>query len=424
MSISSRDKEVVWHPYTQASLEGLPLAITSGKGSLLFDEDGKSYIDAISSWWVNLHGHAHPTITEKITEQLNKLHHVMFAGFTHEPAVTLAERLLSILPQNLSKVFYSDNGSTAVEVALKMAKQYWTNVSKPRVNFVAFEGSYHGDTFGAMSSSARGSYALQFEDMLFDVTFVPLPIDDSAQNTLEALSKLEKMDIAAFIYEPLLQGAGGMKMYSKAGLSKILKWFKKKDVLLIADEVFTGFGRTGELFASSTLQVCPDIICLSKGLTGGTIALGVTAASEEIFKAFLSDDRAKMLFHGHSFTANALACTASLASLDLLLLDECQKSRARISKAHNKFAESLRSKKQIENVRQLGTVLALDIKTKNSNSYLSPVRDRLYNYFIEEGVLLRPLGNIVYILPPYCITDEELKKVYSCIGRAIEECEL
>lgn len=421
MNISKRDAQTIWHPYTQSAIEGLPIAITHGKGSKLFDENGKSYIDAVSSWWVNLHGHSHPYISKKIAEQLEKLHQVIFAGFTHEPAVTLSERLLPLLPGDFGRIFFSDDGSTAVEVALKMTLQYWLNRGSKRQTLLAFENAYHGDTFGAMSVGSRNSFAKSFEEKLFEVKFIPVPIDDSANNVLDVIKGIDSKNIAGFIFEPLIQGAGGMNIYPKHGLNEVLEYLKTSEILLIADEIFTGFGRTGSLFACDQLVVKPDIICLSKGLTGGTLPLGVTASSENIYNAFKSQEREKMLFHGHSFTANPLACTAALASLDLVLNEESLENRKRIALAHQNFCKRICNNPKIENVRSLGTIMALDVKSTSSEGYNNPIRDILYKRFLDRGILLRPLGNILYIVPPYCISDEELNQVYFAIEETLNE---
>jgi adenosylmethionine-8-amino-7-oxononanoate aminotransferase len=322
-SLGFRDSEVIWHPYTQHKNLDLPIPIVKGEGSLLFDDAGNSYIDAISSWWVNIHGHANPYIAEKIYSQALVLEQVIFTNFTHEPAVRLAERLISILPGNQAKIFYSDNGSTAVEVALKMAIQYWVNKGiTGRNTILAFEHAYHGDTFGAMSVSSRGVFTSAFKDFLFDVVFIETPNADNLEK-IKSLIEPKKEKIAAFIYEPLLQAAGGMNMYDAKDMDRLLNYVRSQEIICIADEVLTGFGRTGPFFASGLLSNFPDIICLSKGLTGGFLALGATACRQFIFDAFLSDDRTKTFFHGHSYTANPLACAAGLASLDLLEEKTC-----------------------------------------------------------------------------------------------------
>jgi len=419
MSLSQRDENVIWHPYTQMKTADLPVAIVKGEAEFLIDDTGKRYIDAVSSWWVNLHGHAHPHIAKKVSEQLYTLEHAIFAGFTHQPAVELAEGLLKILPQNQSKIFYSDNGSTAVEVALKMCFQYWSNKGENRKKVIAFENSYHGDTFGAMSVSARSAFTAAFESLLFDVIYIETPSKTNIASLKAQISEL-KSDVSAFIYEPLVQGSGGMLMHEAAHLDELVAFVKENQIFAIADEVMTGFGRTGKLFASDYLSTKPDIICLSKGLTGGTMALGVTSCTQQIYDAFLSDDKLKTLFHGHSFTANPIACASALASLDLTLHPDTLRNIKRIEARHQAFARKIKRHKKLKDVRQTGTIIAFEWETGQDSSYFSSLRDNLYKYFLAEGVILRPLGNIIYILPPYCIKDENLEFIYKKIEAALE----
>ena len=406
-----------------------PIAIVKGEGALLFDENNNSYIDAISSWWVNIHGHAHPYIAEKIYEQAKKLEHVIFTGFTHEPAVQLAERLLKILPGDFSKIFYSDNGSTAVEVAIKMAIQYLRNKeqeTKDKVQdspftihhspkkILTFRNSYHGDTFGAMSISERNVFTISFRDYLFEVIFIDTPTPENINELKKTINSLSN-EIACFVYEPLLQAAGGMLMYDDQLLDELLSEIKSKNIICIADEVMTGFYRTGKFFGSDYLKNKPDIICLSKGLTGGTMALGATAATQKIFDAFLSDDRSKTFFHGHSFTANPIACSAALASLDLIEKEECVLRIQNIVNRNEDFITLLKNKNdklKIKNHRHLGTIIAFEIVSE-SDSYLNNISATITQQALQNGIYLRPLGNTVYIMPPYCITEEELNKVYN-----------
>lgn len=415
-SITERDSKVIWHPYTPMKLWPEAIGIVSGKDEFLLDENGKRYVDAISSWWVTLHGHSNEYIAESVAKQLTVLEHCIFAGFTHEPAVRLAERLLPILPGNQEKVFYSDNGSTAVEVAIKMALQYYNNGGRPRKRIVALEHAYHGDTFGAMSVSGRSIFTEAFDPFLFDVDFIPFPKKDMEQQSIDALKTLlEGEDVAAFIVEPLLQGTAGMYTYTPEVLETYFKLCKKYHTLIIADEVMTGFGRTGTLFACDTISTSPDMVCLSKGLTGGTMPMGITACTMDIFNAFYDDDRKKTLYHGHSFTANPIACTASLASLDLLLQDESAANRQRIADRHSAFAQKIADRKNIKEIRLIGTIIAIELDTNAPTSYTHSLRDFIYNFFIDRGVLMRPLGNIIYVMPPFCISDESLGYVYACI---------
>ncbi|GAA4449050.1 adenosylmethionine--8-amino-7-oxononanoate transaminase [Nibrella saemangeumensis] len=411
-TLSERDRAVIWHPFTQMQTAPLPISILRGEGAVLYDETGNEYIDAISSWWVNLHGHAHPYIAERVAQQLRTLEHVIFAGFTHKPAVELAERLLPILPGNQAKIFYSDNGSTAVEVALKMAFQYWHNIGQPRTRVIALEDAYHGDTFGAMAVGGRSAFTAPFVPFLFDVDYIPAPVPGREDEALAKLEALLDETVAAFIFEPLVQGAGGMVMYQPGVLDKLMQLARNAGALLIADEVMTGFGRTGRLFASHYLTEQPDLMCLSKGLTGGTMALGVTTCTNAIYEAFLSDDKFKTLFHGHSFTANPLACTAALASLDLTLSEETQANIQRIADRHERFSQVLQGYSTVKAIRQHGTILAFDLDAGGQTSYFNNIRDVVYNFLLDRGVLMRPLGNVLYMLPPYCITDEQLTYVY------------
>lgn len=422
MNLSSKDKKYILHPFTPYSEQKLNIPIVKAKGELLWDENGKEYIDAISSWWVNLHGHTHPYINQKITEQLNQLEHVMFSGFTHHPAVDLAEKLLNKLQPYYTELFYSDNGSTSVEVALKMAIQYWKNQGIEKRKFIAFSNSYHGDTFGAMAVSERDVFTKPFHKHLFDVEYMEIPTEDNLDRSMEVLEQLLKEEnIAGFIFEPLVQAAGGMRMYLAEHLDFLLRLCKDYDVLTIADEVMTGFGRTGKMFAIDHLQIKPDIICLSKGLTGGYLPLGITAFSNDISRSFKSTEHIKTFYHGHSFTGNPISCTAALASLELF---EIENTFEKIDHIHNRqldFADQLDTFEIVENARVTGTILAFDIKTSYSEYfYTNPVKEILSNYYLEQGVVLRPLGNVVYILPPYCITNESLDKVYKAILNSLE----
>ncbi|MBK5272182.1 MAG: adenosylmethionine--8-amino-7-oxononanoate transaminase [Bacteroidia bacterium] len=416
-TLQERDAELIWHPYTQHKASAMPLPIVKGEGVYLVDEKGNKYIDAISSWWTNLHGHAHPYIAQKIFEQAQQLEHVIFAGFTHRPAVQLAETILPLLPGHFSKVFYSDNGSTAVEVALKMAIQYqknqYPNSKSQRTKILALRHSYHGDTFGAMSVSERGVFTMAFENYLFEVIFV----DPDGESSIVD-SKLD--NIACFIYEPLLQGAGGMNMYEADVLNQLLKQCKQHNILCIADEVMTGFYRTGKMFASEYVEEKPDIICLSKGLTGGSLPLAITACTQNIFDAFLSDDLYKTFFHGHSYTANPIACAAALASLDLLLKKECIENIQYISENNRQFVNQLKESKKIIEPRSLGTILAFEFHS-DKKEYLNKVKEETMIMALEKGVLIRPLGNTVYMMPPYCITPVQLQKVYSVIEFIIDK---
>lgn len=418
-SLSARDLDVIWHPYTQMQTAPAPIGIVRGQGALLFDEQNNAYLDATSSWWVNIHGHAHPHIAQQLAAQALQLEHCIFAGYTHPPAVNLAERLLKILPDNQRRVFYSDNGSTAIEVALKMAIQYWDNKGVRKRKILAFKNAYHGDTFGAMSVSGRSVFTRVFDDLLFDVHFIDVPTADNISPIINTIATLQPEDIAAFVFEPLLQGSGGMIMYEAPAFEQLLQYCAAQQILLIADEVMTGFGRTGKNFAMEYVHTQPDMICLSKGLTGGSMALGVTTSTAAVYEAFLSNDKLKTLFHGHSFTANPLACTAALASLDLFTDPACAANRERIHEKHAAFLKELQQIPVIKHPRLLGTILAFEIITTNADGYTNVLADHLHRFFREKRIMLRPLGNTLYILPPYCITNEQLDQVYSSIRELI-----
>ncbi|MBG6234001.1 adenosylmethionine-8-amino-7-oxononanoate aminotransferase [Pedobacter sp. CAN_A7] len=422
MTLSERDQQHIWHPYTQMQTSAPAIPIVKGAGAYLFDEQGKRYLDAVSSWWVTLHGHAHPYIAQKVAAQLLALEQVIFAGFTHTPAIELAETLLEILPANQQKVFYTDNGSTAVEVALKMCLQFWNNKGSSRQKVLAFTNGYHGDTFGAMAVSGRSVWTRPFEQLLFDVVFIDPPTKENLPQ-LKSLVSGMATEIACFIYEPLVQGSGGMLMHSAEGLNELMRHCRKERVLMIQDEVFTGFGRTGKNFGCDHLTEVPDLMCFSKGLTGGTMPLGITTCINEIYEGFLSEDQHKALYHGHSFTANPLACTAALASLELLRSQETQDHIRRICKKHLEFSIKVESHPQVKEVRQTGTILAIEWKSNAETSYFNAFRDQLYPFFLEHGILLRPLGNVIYILPPYCMSNEDLEYIYSVIWLALSQTE-
>lgn len=421
MNLSQKDKLYNWHPYTQHKTAADFPAIVKGKDSLLWDENGKEYIDAIASWWVNPFGHSNEVIAEAIYKQLTTLEHVLFGGFTHNKAVELSEKVLSILPSNQKKVFYSDNGSTAVEIAIKTALQFFYNKDERRTKIIAFEDAFHGDTFGAMAASGISFFTEAFQGSLLEVVRIPVP---TAENEEEVLIQLESLlqsnDFAAFIFEPLVLGAAGMVMYRPSALDKLIAICKKHQVFVIADEVMTGFGKTGKTFACNYLTQKPDMMCLSKALTGGTIPMAITTFTQEIFDGFYSDDVNKALFHGHTFTANPTGCAAALASIELLENDKIQENIKQIHESHLAFQQKIKEHPKVKTTRVLGVIFALEIKTEGQESYYGNLRNKLYNFFIENGIILRPVGNIVYILPPYIITQEQLNKVYQTIEKALE----
>ena len=421
MSLTEKDSQYLWHPYTQHKTASAPIAITKGKGALLWDENGKEYIDAIASWWVNPYGHSNTFIAEAIYKQLTTLEHVLFGGFTHQPAVEVAEKLVTILPKNQQKIFFSDNGSTAVEIAIKVALQYFFNKGEKRTTIIAFENAFHGDTFAAMAASGISLFTDAFQGMFIDVVRIPVPVVGQEEVSFSALAKaLKNHDCAGFIFEPLVQGAAGMVMYEPAALNTLIQMCKANSVLTIADEVMTGFGKTGKTFASDYLTEQPDMMCLSKALTGGTIPMAITTFTQEIFDAFYDEDINKALFHGHTFTANPTGCAAALASLELLQTPEMQANLVRVNAKHLAFEKRVQSHPKVVTTRVLGVIFALEIKTESAASYYGNLRNKLYNFFIENGVILRPVGNIVYILPPYVITDEQLEKVYQVVESALE----
>ena len=416
-----KDRKNIWHPFTPLNGAPEPILIKEGKGVYLYADDGREILDAVSSWWVNIHGHCNETISKAIFEQANKLEHVIFAGFTHEPAIKLSENLLSILPDNQSRIFFSDDGSTSVEVALKMAIQYWHNQGVKKKKIIAIEGAYHGDTFGAMSASDRSPFTAPFNYFLFDVEFIPFPNGENEDEVLQIFKDIFKSgEVAAFIFEPLVQGAGGMRMYSPEILDKLISVAHENEALCIADEVMTGFGRTGKKFATDHLQNKPDIFCLSKGITGGTLPLGVTTCSSQIETAFQSDDFTKTFFHGHSYTANPVICAAANASFDILMSEVCQDNIKRICARQKQFIEDLKNHPSLSDSRCTGTIAAIELKSEE-NSYFSEVRNKIFPYFLEKNILLRPLGNVIYVLPPYVITDEQLDMIYEAIHRFLDE---
>lgn len=420
MTLLEADEKYIWHPYTQHKTAQKPIAITRGDGALLYDSDNKEYIDAIASWWVNPFGHSNKFIADAIYKQLTTLEHVLFGGFTHEPAVKVAEALMKILPKNQQKIFFSDNGSTAVEVAIKVGLQSFYNQGEKRTTIIAFENAFHGDTFAAMAASGISFYTQAFEGMFIDVVRIPVPTAGTEQQSIEALQQaLQNHSVAAFIFEPLVQGAAGMVMYEAAMLDKLMLICKENNVLTIADEVMTGFGKTGRTFACDYLEQMPDMMCLSKALTGGTIPMAITTFTQPLFDIFYSDDINKALFHGHTFTANPTGCAAAIASMELLFTDEMQKNIQRVNKRHSEFQTHIKHHIKVKTTRVLGAIFALEVVAEGE-SYYGTMRNKLYNYFIESGVIMRPVGNIIYILPPYIISDNQLNRIYDVIEEALE----
>ncbi|WP_313434003.1 adenosylmethionine--8-amino-7-oxononanoate transaminase [Novosphingobium sp.] len=410
----------VWHPFTQHGLEEPVPLVTHAEGALLHTADGRSVVDAVSSWWVTTHGHSHPRIKAAIAEQAGRLDQIIFAGWTHEPAEQVAAGLRAIMPESLTRVFFSDSGSTSVEVALKMALGYWHWRGENRHRIVVMENSYHGDTIGAMSVGEPGVFNQPYAPLLFDVGRIPFPAAGAEQATLDALEALcRQPDTAALIVEPLILGAGGMLVYSPATLAAMHAICARHGVLFIADEVMTAWGRTGTLLACEQAGIVPDILCLSKGLTGGAVPLAVTMASEPIFEAHYSTDRARMFFHSSSYTANPIACAAAAANLALWREEPVLDRIAALAGKQAAWIEKLGQFCHYDNPRTIGTIAALDLKTSGTSGYMSDLAPRLMAFFRERDVLLRPLGNTVYVMPPYCITDDQLGQVWDAIGEAV-----
>lgn len=424
MSLIEDDAKYVWHPFTQIQTEPSPLLISKAKGATLFTAEGKQYLDCNSSWWVNVHGHGNEHIAQVIQTQFAAIDHVIFAGATHEKGIELSKRIVEKLNCDLQKVFFSDNGSTAVEVAIKMCMQFWHNQGIKKSRVLALEGAYHGDTFGAMSVGERDYFNAPFEPFFFNVDFLEFPTEANEQQLLaQAKTLFETGEFISLIVEPLIQGSAGMRFYSVEFLEALVELAKANNVLVIFDEIMTAFGRTGTLFAFEHTQVRPDIICLSKGLTGGVLPLGLTVATNAIFEAFLSDERAKAFLHGHSFTGNPLACAAACASLDLFEQPETWTKIKAIETRNLDFLQKLEKHPAISSARVYGTILALDLKTDGPAGYFSKIRDTAYTFFLENGLLLRPLGNVLFINPPYCLTEKEQQYIFGVIEKFLANVE-
>ena len=419
MNLTERDKAHLWHPLTQYKLKPNHLPIVKAKGCTLYDDQGNDYIDGIASWYTCMYGHCNAYITTKIKAQLDKLDQVVFNGFTHQPAIELSEKLMRILPSNQNKLFFSDNGSTAVDVAIKMALQYFFNTNEKRTRIIALEDAFHGDTFGAMSVSGLAVYNRPFEPYLLTIDRVKVPTKANFKTVFTAFRNLAATgEIAAFIYEPCVQGANAMRMYDAELLDGLLAISKTHNIITIADEVMTGFGKTAKNFASEYMLHQPDIICMSKALTAGIAPMALTSCTQKIYEAFCDDEISKGFFHGHTYSANPLACTAASAGIDLLLSDEIQARILEISAQHLAFENRIKQHKNVNSTRCLGVIFALDLYVEMDR--YGRLRDKLYNYFMTEGVFLRPLGNTIYILPPYVISNTELERIYEVIETALE----
>ncbi|WP_022723886.1 adenosylmethionine--8-amino-7-oxononanoate transaminase [Rhodopseudomonas sp. B29] len=410
----------VWHPFTQHAVQGDVPTIVRSEGAWLEADDGRRIFDAIASWWVVTHGHRHPKIIAAIQQEAARLDQIIFAGFTHPPAEQLAQRLVEITPDELTHVFYSDSGSTSVEVGLKMALGYWLHVGEGRRRILALEGAYHGDTIGGMSVGERGVFNAPYDPLLFDVSRLPFPRAGAEQATLDALEQACRSEpVAALIVEPLVLGAGGMLIYPPWVLAEMARICKAHGVLLIADEVMTGWGRTGTLFACEQAGIVPDIACYSKGLTGGSVPLAVTMCRREIFDAHYSTDRRKTFFHSSSYTANPIACAAALANLEVWQTEPVQQRIDALAATHTRALDRFRDDARFSNVRQIGTIAAVDLVVGDAG-YLADIGPRLYAYFMARGLLLRPLGNTIYMMPPYCSTAAEIAAAYDAIAAAPE----
>ncbi|RWI90030.1 MAG: adenosylmethionine--8-amino-7-oxononanoate transaminase [Mesorhizobium sp.] len=411
-------RSAVWHPFTQHATEPVPPTIVRTEGAYVETREGKRILDAISSWWVITHGHRHPKMMDAIRNATETLDQVIFAGLSHEPAEQLASALVGMAPAGLDWVFFSDSGSTSVEVALKMALGFHRNNGTPRSRIVVMEHSYHGDTIGTMSVGARGIFNAAYEPLLFEVDTIPFPAAGQEQETLDAFERLARdRQVAALIVEPLVLGAGGMLMYPAWVLAELKRIAERSETLLIADEVMTGWGRTGTIFACEQAAVAPDILCTSKGLTGGSLPLAATLATDAIFRAHFSTDRAKTFFHSSSYTANPIACAAALANVGIWNDEPVAERVAALSRMQAQKVARFKDDARLENVRTTGTIAALDLSVCNAG-YLAEVGPRLRAFFLERGLLVRPLGNVIYVLPPYCVTSDELDRLYDAIDEA------
>ncbi len=419
MNLRERDKKHLWHPLTQHKIHPEALPIVKAKGALLFDEDGKSYIDGIASWYTAMYGHCNEYILKKVQLQMQELDQIVFAGFTHEPAIKLSEELIKILPKNQEKIFFSDNGSTANEVGIKMALQYHFNKGEKRNTIIAFEDGFHGDTFGAMSASGLSVYNGPFEDFFIDVKRIPTPNADNIDRVLRLLQNIiQSNKVAAFIFEPLVQGANAMRMFEAKYLDLLLKICQENKVITIADEVMTGFGKTGRNFASDYLEIQPDIISMSKALTAGFVPMAVTSCIQEIYDAFLDDSVGKAFFHAHTYSANPIACAVAIAGIELLRSDDIQNNIKRIIASHKDFDAKIKNHSKVKTTRQKGVIYALDLNIEMDR--YGKKRYEIFEHFIQKGVFLRPLGSTIYILAPYVITKEELERVYDTIFELLE----
>ncbi|MAW95777.1 MULTISPECIES: adenosylmethionine--8-amino-7-oxononanoate transaminase [unclassified Leeuwenhoekiella] len=419
MNLTERDKKHIWHPLTQHKLHPEAKPIIKAKGALLYDEAGKDYVDAISSWYTAMYGHCNDFITERAHKQMQQLDQIIFSGFTHEPAVELSEKLMAILPDNQQKLMFNDNGSTATEIGIKMALQYHHNKGENRKTLLAFEEGFHGDTLGAMSVSGLSVYNGPFEEFFIDVKRIPLPNGENIEEVLKTIEDVHKASpLAGFIYEPLVQGAAGMKMYQAQHLEPILQKCKELGIITVADEVMTGFGKTGSFFASDHISIKPDVMCLSKALTAGLVPMGITTCTQEIYDAFYDDDIGKGLFHAHTYSANPIACATAIAGIDLLQSEEIQQNIKTIQSWHQEFSNEIKDHSKVKTTRQQGVIFALELDIAMER--YGDLRYRIYEFCMAEGVYLRPLGATIYILAPYITTRDQMERVYAAIRKVLD----
>ena len=418
-NLQQRDKKHIWHPLTQHKLHPEAKPIVKAKGALLYDEEGNDYVDAVSSWYTAMYGHCNDFIIERAHKQMQQLDQVIFSGFTHEPAIVLSEKLMAILPENQQKLMFNDNGSTATEIGIKMALQYHHNKGENRKTLLAFEEGFHGDTLGAMSVSGLSVYNGPFEEFFIDVKRIPLPNGENIDEVLKAIGDFHGASpLAGFIYEPLVQGAAGMKMYQAEYLEPILQKCKALGIITVADEVMTGFGKTGSFFASDHIATKPDVMCLSKALTAGLVPMGITTCTQEIYDAFYDDDIGKGLFHAHTYSANPIACATAIAGIELLQSEEIQQNIQAIQSWHRQFASEIGDHPKVRVTRQQGVIFALELNVEMER--YGDLRYQIYEFCMGEGVYLRPLGATIYILAPYVTTQEQLERVYNAIRKVLD----